>query len=139
MPSRKGAKVKHAAFGNTTVMGIYSKSKNQLAAYKLIEAVAAPDVMKKMAIEDALPPTRKSVIQDPEVAAKKPIMSNLDKITAPDVYLFTDPMIPEFGEFMDIAATSLAEVYGGQETVENSFNAAQEKLIELFKKAGYIK
>jgi multiple sugar transport system substrate-binding protein len=134
VPNRKSP-----TLANTTIMGIYSLSENKEAAFKLVQEVASRDVMKEITLKYSLPPVRKSLLVDKDILEEQPMMKNLNKITSDEIYLFSDPMLAEFGEMEEITANSLAEVYAEQKSIEDSFNIAQEKLIEMFTKYGYIK
>jgi maltose-binding protein MalE len=101
--------------------------------------MASREVMRRFVTEAQTVAARRSIIEDPELLAKNPWMYNLKNIMAPDVDLVPDPPIREFAEVLDICTTSMEEARAGHKTVEEAYNEGQEKLIKLFREAGYLK
>ena len=116
---------------------IYALSEQKEAAYKLLEKVNTFEYQKRLALEHTVTPVLKPVLDDPEVQEKRPLVMKFAKFMAGQ-YLFTDPPMKEFGEMMDIVSVSLAQALTGEETVDVAFTTAQDKLVEVLKREGYI-
>lgn len=142
-PSWKGMEKSfpHATMDYPFPLGIFSHSKNKLAAYKLLEKMGSRDVMLKLTLDPGYPyPSHlKSLYSEPAVLKRYSYPNLVKQILSANVYLFQHPFIPEYPEALDIATLSTAEVLSGTKTVEQAYKESQEKLESLFKKAGYIK
>lgn len=131
----------HATMDYPFPLGIFSYSKNKLAAYKLLEKMGSRDVMLRLTLDPGYPyPSHlKSLYSEPAVLKRYRYPDLVKQILGTKVYLFQHPLIPEYPEAMDIASFSVADVLSGTKTVEQAYKEAQEKLENLFRKAGYIK
>lgn len=142
-PSWKGMeKVRpHATMDGTSPLGIWSHSKNKLAAYKLLEKLVSKDIQRKLVLDPgyAYPSMLKPLFNEPEVKKRYRYADLIRQILETKVYVFLHPLDPIYPEAFNIASLSVSEVLTGQKKVEESYNEAQKKLEELFKKAGYIK
>jgi multiple sugar transport system substrate-binding protein len=139
-PSQEGVSGReHALHVGGQALGIYSLSKNKKAAYTLLEIGLSKEYMKKMCLERAaVVPSRKSVLEDPEVLAKWPHIKILKKVD--EAYTFVHPPdLPEYPQMIGIVAEELHQALAGMKSIRQAFDAAQLKLERLFKQAGYIK
>ena len=137
----------HAAILSINSMGIYSKSRNKEAAFKFLEGITSKEVALKTALHEPdnlfrngnpLFP-RKSVMRNPEVLKRFPALSYVeDTLNAKGIYAFNHIRLVEYPQIIDIGASAVAETFAGK-PVEIAFNEAQEKLVALFKRAGYLK
>ncbi len=138
-PSVPGSGRSHAAYAYTNSMCIYSLSEKKEAAYKFLERLFSKEIEKRILLEQHTVPLRRSILEDPEVHKQIPEVRLVTKLIGPEVYAFTVPRIAEFEEILDILTPSLSESFAGMKTVEDSFNEAQKRLVDLFKRVGYLK
>jgi multiple sugar transport system substrate-binding protein len=142
-PSWKGMEKTrpHATMDYPFPLGIFSHSKNKVAAYKLLEKMGSKDVMRRLTLEPgyAYPSHLKSLYNETDVLKRYRYPNLVKQIMSTKVYLFQHPLIPEYPEAMEIASLSVSEVLTGVKGIEPAYNEAQEKLETLFRKAGYIK
>ncbi|MEQ2528911.1 sugar ABC transporter substrate-binding protein [Bacillaceae bacterium CLA-AA-H227] len=139
-PSREGIKGReHAFLVNTNGFGIYSNSENKTEATNLLTEILSTEGQKWMTLNNpGYIPTRTSVWEDPEVKQAYPeINEYVNEVENVKPYTFAHPQLPEYPQASEIAITSLHEILSGAD-VEETLNAAQEELEELFKSAGYI-
>lgn len=113
-------------------LGIYALSKNKETAYKLLEKALSPENMRKMTLEDFYIPPRTSVVNDPEIIAKRPYMKRQQTIFKPGIYHFSHPNHAEYNRMMDITVQAVSEALAGTKSVEKGFDEAQKKLQEFF-------
>lgn len=145
LPSVEGVSGRnHAAHAGGNAVGLYALSEHKEAAYKLLELAFSRDIMKATLLskyrKGGWVPPRVSVLSDPEVQQALPWMKRaLERLFADDIYYFQLSAIPEYYASIDIAAGALSEALAGKKSVREALNEAQEQLIGLFTKAGYIK
>jgi multiple sugar transport system substrate-binding protein len=130
----------HATMDGTSPLGIWSHSKNKLAAYKLLEKMVSRDIQLSLILdkEYPYPSLLKSLYDEPIVKQRYRYPSLIRQILETDVHVYMHPLIPEYPQASNIASLSVSEVLTGMKTVHESYNDAQARLVELFKKAGYI-
>jgi multiple sugar transport system substrate-binding protein len=136
-PSVPGTGVNNASFKNIISYMIYSKSKNQEAAYKLMERMAMREEAMDMIINKALIPPRPSIINDPEVR-KLPWAGSLGKILNENIDYFWHPDFELNLEIVDLTGESLGIAWTN-EKVDEEFDKVQNELVQLYQREGYIK
>jgi multiple sugar transport system substrate-binding protein len=145
LPSKEGVVGReHAAHEGGTAVSISSISKNKEAAYKLLEKAFSKEIQKKVLLQKwtggGWIPPRMPVLTDPEVEEQIPYLKTLfNKLRIPGVYYFQQPTDPIFSESLDIATAELSKMLIGKKSPEQATEDGQQKLIELFKREGYIK
>ncbi len=139
MPSVPNMGRDHATLLSLNVMGIYGRSKNKEAAYKLMERLNDPAIQKEKLLKYGQTPTMKSIMEDKAyVQSLPPYLQKSTIFTGSGVHLFVFDRLPEYSEIVDIVGTSLSEALTASANVEDSMNKGQEKLVALFKRAKYI-
>jgi multiple sugar transport system substrate-binding protein len=131
----------HAFVQDSNGIGIYALTQHKPEAFQLLaETLSTSGIKQLIGSVPGLVPVRKSVINDPEVKKAHPdLVQALTLVATENPYVAFVPPLKEWNEAQDVAATSLAQAMAGQKSVEDSLNEGQTKLVELFKRAGYIK
>ncbi len=121
--------------------GIYALSQNKDAAIKLLTRVLSTQGTKDLMKEyPALVPMRASVINDPDVRTTYPKMVEaMNAVIKGKPWTVFVPPLKEWVQAQEIVESSLSAALAGQMSPEAAMNQAQGKLVELFKRAGYIK
>lgn len=140
LPPTQDPERPHAFIVNTNGVGVYSRSRNKEAAFKVLSEILSAAGQKRMMLENpGYLPTRSSVWADPEVAEAYPGVAEFVKLVETgQPYTFQHPQIPEYPQVEEIATNALHDVLAGSETVEDAFGEAQEKIEKVFRKANYI-
>jgi len=131
----------HANVADANGPGIYALSTHKDEAFKLLATVLSTNGTKALMKEyPALVPMRASVFNDPEVKQLYPKMVEAmnAQIKAKAWTVFT-PALKEQVEAQSIVEAALSAALGGQMTPAAAMQDAQAKVVELFKRAGYIK
>ena len=131
----------HANVGDANGPGIYALSEHKDEAFKLLATVLSTSGTKALMKEyPALVPMRASVFKDPEVKQLYPKMVEAMTIQMQGKpwTIFT-PALKEQVQAQSIVEAALSGALGGQQTPEAAMKDAQAKVVELFKRAGYIK
>jgi multiple sugar transport system substrate-binding protein len=136
VPSRPNA---HVADANGP--GIYALSQHKDQAIKLLARVLSTEGTKELMKEyPALVPMRASVFNDPDVKKTYPKMVEaMNAVIKAKPWTVFVPPLKEWVQAQEIVESALSAALAGQMTPEAAMNQAQGKVVELFKRAGYIK
>jgi multiple sugar transport system substrate-binding protein len=138
-PSVPGTGVKGAAMSNQHQLMLYTNGQNKLASFKLMEKVFSPEAVRSLAFDKNMIVPRKSILNDPEFT-KLDWAANLGMMFDPELTSHSyHPPIPLMTKIFDIIGVPLGEFWTEMKSVEQVFGEAQEKLVEAYKEAGYIK
>jgi len=127
--------------GDANGLAIYSLTQHRDAAFKLATAVLNTQGVKQVMKEyPALVPMRASVIHDPEVRTNyAPVFNAMSTFLNGKPYTVFIPPLKEWVQAQDIYEQALSAAMSGQQSVEDALNGAQAKVVDLFKRQGYIK
>jgi multiple sugar transport system substrate-binding protein len=131
----------HAGVVDANGPGIYALSQHKEEAFKLLAKVLSTDGTKALMKEyPALVPMRASVFNDPQVKQSYPKMVEAmnAQIGSKPWTVFT-PALKEQVQAQSMVEAALSAALAGQATPEAAMKDAQAKVVELFKRAGYIK
>jgi multiple sugar transport system substrate-binding protein len=131
----------HANVGDANGPGIYALSEHKDEAFKLLANVLSTTGTKALMKDyPALVPMRASVFNDPEVKKLYPKMVEAmsNQMRAKAWTIFT-PALKEQVEAQSIVEAALSAALAGQQTPEAAMKDAQAKVMDLFKRAGYVK
>ena len=112
------------------LMGMFSASPHKDLAFEFMHWVNLPEQQKYAAIEIGLPPTRYSVMTDPEVNADpknphlKVLMENIE-------FSRPAPRSPKWFEILNSVGLFLSEAVAGVKSPQEALDAAQAALIEI--------
>jgi multiple sugar transport system substrate-binding protein len=136
IPSRPNA---HVADANGP--GIYALSENKDQAIKLLARVLSAEGTQELMKEyPALVPMRASVINDSNVKKTYPKMVEaMNAVIKSKPWTVFVPPLKEWAQAQEIVESALSAALAGQMSPEAAMNQAQGKVVELFKRAGYIK
>ncbi|HZS31760.1 MAG TPA: extracellular solute-binding protein [Methylomirabilota bacterium] len=131
----------HAHVADANGPGIYALSTHKEEAFKLLARVLSTDGTKQLMREyPALVPMRTSVVEDPEVRKNFPqVFEAMSLVIKGKPYTVFVPPLKEWIQAQDIVEAGLSAAMAGQKSPEDAMNEAQAKVVELFKRAGYIK
>lgn len=110
-------------------------SANKEAAWKFIEWVESPEIIKKRALMGHAP-TRRDALTDPDVLAKYPYYSAVLKILEGAKKV---PIFAYTAEMEDVIGREVSQAAAGQKDVKTAIHDAAKGLYGLFKKAGLVK
>ncbi|HVZ43532.1 MAG TPA: sugar ABC transporter substrate-binding protein [Ramlibacter sp.] len=137
----------HATIVSMNSIGVYSKSKNKEAAATMLQRLTSKQVALQWAVHEPdslfragnpLFP-KASVFNDERVLKKFPALKLVaHTLEGKDVDAFDHPRLPEYAEAIDICANSLSQAFAGK-PVDATFDEAQAKMVQLFKRSGYVK
>jgi multiple sugar transport system substrate-binding protein len=131
----------HAHVADANGAGIYALSAHKEETFKLLAKVLSTEGTKELMKEyPALVPMRTSVINDPEVKKSYPeVFEAMNLVIKGKPYTTFVPPLKEWLQAQDIVESGMSAAMAGQKSAEDAMNEAQEKLVELFKRAGYLK
>jgi multiple sugar transport system substrate-binding protein len=137
IPGIKGAdgKVVKATSGSQWGWGIPSGSTNQEAAYKFIEWLTSKEGAKMWAINGGIPGNN-DALSDPDVVALIPQFKMLAE-AMPGRHIF--PPVTVTPELLTIANEAIVAAVTGTKDAKTALDDGNAKMVELMKKAGYIK
>ncbi len=142
-PSWKGMEKErpNATMDYPCPLGIWTHSKNKLAAYKLLEKMGSKEVQRRMILDAGYPyPSHlKSLYDEPAVKDRYRYPTFIKQVLGTKMYLFQHPLQPIYPAALDIASLSLSEVLTGVKPLEQAYAEGQQKLTDLAKQEGYIK
>ncbi len=114
---------------------IPKNSTHKEEAWKFIQWVESPEIVKKRALMGHAP-TRRDALTDPDVLAKYPyyaeVLNILEGAKKVPIFAYTAEMEDVVGREISLAAT-------GQKSVDQALKDAAQGLYRLFKKAGLVK
>lgn len=131
----------HAHVADANGPGIYALSTHKEEAFKLLARVLSTEGTKEIMKEyPALVPMRASVVEDPEVRKNFPqVFEAMNLVIKGKPYTTFVPPLKEWIQAQDIVEAGMSAAMAGQKSAEEAMNEAQGKVVELFKRAGYIK
>jgi multiple sugar transport system substrate-binding protein len=131
----------HAHVADANGAGIYALSAHKDETFKLLAKVLSTEGTKELMKEyPALVPMRSSVINDPEVKKAYPdVFEAMNLVIKGKPYTTFVPPLKEWIQAQDIVESGMSAAMAGQKSAEDAMNEAQAKLVELFKRARYIK
>jgi multiple sugar transport system substrate-binding protein len=131
----------HAHVADANGPGIYALSQHKAEAFKLLARVLSTEGTKELMKEyPALVPMRASVIQDPAVKKDYPKMVEaMNAVINGKPWTVFVPPLKEWVQAQEMVENALSSALAGQQTPEDAMNQAQGKVVELFKRAGYLK
>ena len=112
------------------LMGMFSSSPHKDLAFEFMHWVNLPEQQKYGAIEIGLPPTRYSVMTDPEVNADpknphlKVLMENIE-------FSRPAPRSPKWFDILNSVGLFLSEAVAGVKSPQEALDAAQAALVEI--------
>lgn len=131
----------HANVGDANGLAFYALTQHKAEAFKLATAVLSTQGTKQVMKEyPALIPMRASVIRDPEIRRDYANVFNaMNTFLNGKPYTVFIPPLKEWIQAQDIYEQALSSAMSGQASVEDALNGAQGKVVELFKRQGYVK
>jgi multiple sugar transport system substrate-binding protein len=131
----------HANVADANGLAIYALTQHRAEAFKLATAVLNTSGTKQVMKEyPALIPMRRSVINDPDVRTNYAnVFTSMSTFMNGKPYTAFIPPLKEWIQAQDIYEQALSAAMSGQSSPEDALNGAQGKLVELFKRQGYIK
>lgn len=131
----------HANVADANGLAIYALTQHKAEAFKLATAVLSTQGTKQVMKEyPALIPMRASVIKDPEVQRDYAnVFTAMNTFLTGKPYTAFIPPLKEWIQAQDIYEQALSSAMSGQSSVEDALNGAQGKVVELFKRQGYVK
>lgn len=120
-------------------MGINKESKYKEEAFKFISWVTSAETLKNVGLMAGYTPfPRKSIYADPEVREKLPFTIGIkDVLDNAEFWVFW-PRVPEFMVWTEKGMSILQEPVVGQATMQDALKRANDYMIEMWKKAGYL-
>jgi multiple sugar transport system substrate-binding protein len=132
----------HATAADANGIGVYALSEHKAEAFKLLANTLSADGIKAAVLKyyPEFPSMRRSILNDPQVIRTRPALYRaMGLITSEKVYLFALPEIREWAQLVDVASDSILEAATGQKSVEQAASEGQNRMVDIFKRAGYIK
>ena len=116
-------------------MGINTNTKQKDLAWDYIKWFTSKDTHKKFVLIGG-PPSRLSVMQDPEVLKQSPWIQTVYETQS---LTFADcrPRIPESFQIIDKVGLHVSEALQGSVSIEEAMKAANQEIGALLKQAGY--
>ena len=131
---------KHAFRSGPAVVGVFGRSKNKEAAYKLLEASVSNDSQVQMMHESpGYMPTKLAALK--QLAREQPVVDYLIKVSAADICACTDavvlpyPSILKSSEIGDIVSIAVSAILTGSKVEDEmaKAQAAVEKAVATLK------
>jgi len=131
----------HAHVADANGPGIYALSTKKDQAFRLLNTVLSTQGTKELMKEyPALVPMRASVITDAQVKKDYPKMvAAMDLVIRGKPWTVFVPPLPEWIQAQEIVESALSAAIVGQMSAERAMSSAQAKVVELFKRARYIR
>jgi multiple sugar transport system substrate-binding protein len=131
----------HAVAVDANGIGIYGLSQHKAEALKLLsETLSTKGLKEVVKVYPEYPAMRTSILTDPEVVKGRPALYDAMAMTTREkVHLVSLPELKEWSQLVDIACDSVIEAASGQKPAEQSLKDGQDRMVEVFKRAGYIK
>ena len=131
----------HAHVADANGPGIYALSQHENEAFRLLARVLSTEGTKELMKEyPALVPMRASVINDPQIKKDYPKMVEaMNAVITGKPWTVFVPPLKEWVQAQEIVENALSAALAGQKTPEGAMTEAQAQVVELFKRAGYIK
>ncbi|MGH2560314.1 MAG: extracellular solute-binding protein [Thermomicrobiales bacterium] len=132
-PSQSGARTPHVT--GCWLLGIPRECKYPEAALDLILWMTAREQQKRMTLSRTIPPTRMSVMRDPEVIAALPFMP---AVLDAAIHAVARPRSPHLPAIEQILGRYMADGILGQMTAEEVASHANEEIRELLVREGVL-
>lgn len=117
-----------APMSGAWLLGIPAASRNKSVALDFLNFISSPDIQRRMCLEAGLPPTRKSVYQDPEVIAKyRWYPAQLEALQG----AVSRPKVMGWGEIEGTLGAYLQLALVGEMGPEEALRAAQARIAEI--------
>ncbi|PYM66673.1 MAG: hypothetical protein DMD79_02310 [Candidatus Rokuibacteriota bacterium] len=131
----------HAHVADANGPGIYALSTHKDETFKLLAKTLSTEGTKEIMKEyPALVPMRASVIEDPQVRKDYPlVVEAMSLVIKGKPWTVFVPPLKEWIQAQEIVESALSAALAGQKSPEDAMNEAQGKVVDLFKRAGYIK
>jgi multiple sugar transport system substrate-binding protein len=131
----------HAMAVDANGIGIYGLSQNKAAAFRLLSQTLSTRGLKEVVkVYPEYPAMRASVLTDPAVVNNRPALYQaMGMVVREKIYMFSPPELKEWSQLVDIACDSIIEAASGQKTAEQSLKDGQARMVDVFKRAGYMK
>jgi multiple sugar transport system substrate-binding protein len=130
------ASVKPANMTGNWLLGIPEGSKNVDRSLDFITWFTAPEQQKKLLMNNNVPATRTSVLQDPEAVAKLPFLPGL---LAAAHNALPRPRTPYYSSMEEIYGRYVAEAIAGQTSGEDAMKKANQEIRDLLVREGVLK
>jgi multiple sugar transport system substrate-binding protein len=140
MPTQLPARP-HAIVVDANGIGVYGLSANKAAAYRILsETLSTKGSMEVVKTYPEYPSMRLSVLRNSEVSKERPALFEAMATAAQQkTFMVSPPELKEWSQLVDIACDSVIEAATGQKPVEAALKDGQGRMVEVFKRAGYIK
>ena len=131
----------HALVVDANGIGIYGLSQHKAEAYRILSETLSTKGLKEVVKNyPEYPAMRMSTLTDPEVVKGRPALYDAMALAAREkVYLVSLPELKEWAQLVDIACDSVIEAATGQKGVDQALKDGQGRMVDVFKRAGYIK
>jgi multiple sugar transport system substrate-binding protein len=131
----------HAHVADANGPGIYALSTHKEETFKLLAKTLSTEGTKEIMKEyPALVPMRQSVIEDPQIRKDYPlVVEAMGLVIKGKPWTVFVPPLKEWIQAQEIVESAMSAVLAGQKSPEDAMNEAQGKVVELFKRAGYVK
>lgn len=118
------------------LLGIPEGSKNIERALDFITWFTAAEQQKKLLLNNNIPATRTSVLEDPEAVEKLPFLPGM---LAAAKNALPRPRTPHYGAMEEIYGRYVAEAIAGQTSAADAMKNANEEIRELLVREGVLK
>jgi multiple sugar transport system substrate-binding protein len=132
-PAQTG--VEPADMTGNWLLGIPEGAKNSEAALDFILWITAAEQQKRLLLENNLPATRTSVLEDPEAVEKFPFLPGL---LAAGQQALPRPRTPFYSALEEVYGRHVAEAIAGQSTGEEAMTNANKEMRELLVREGVL-
>ena len=131
----------HALVVDANGIGIYGLSQHKAEAYRILSETLSTKGLKEVVKNyPEYPAMRMSTLTDPEVVKGRPALYDAMALAAREkVYLVSLPELKEWAQLVDIACDSVIEAATGQKGIDQALKDGQGRMVDVFKRAGYIK
>jgi multiple sugar transport system substrate-binding protein len=132
-PAQAG--VKPANMTGNWLLAIPEGSKNPERAWDFIKWFTSAETQKKLILNNSIPATRTSVLQDPEAVEKLPFLPGM---LAAAKNALPRPRTPLYGAMEEIYGRYVAEAIAGQTSGEDAMKNANKEIRDLLVREGVL-
>ena len=132
-PAQSG--VKPANMTGNWLLAIPEGSKNPERAWDFIKWFTSAETQKKLILNNSIPATRTSVLQDPEAVEKLPFLPGM---LAAAKNALPRPRTPLYGAMEEIYGRYVAEAIAGQTSGEDAMKNANKEIRDLLVREGVL-
>src|SRR5215213_2425217 len=133
-PAQAG--VKPANMTGNWLLAIPEGSKNPERAWDFIKWFTSAETQKKLILNNSIPATRTSVLQDPEAVEKLPFLPGM---LAAAKNALPRPRTPLYGAMEEIYGRYVAEAIAGQTSGEDAMKNANKEIRDLLVREGVLR